>query len=216
MQLCMGYMIALYKGPLIRRCLTRSRDELYENNHHRNAYNNICIDHIDKLLKKYVKTAMTIIVFVSIANIWPLYACKYGQKITLTALKIPFVDEGTDLEYAINLVIQAFYTIFLILGNIALESTEMFFGDSITLSAKLIRMRLNKFAKILWSSSNRCTKHQINSELLILLRQNHRVNGWVIDWRDALYWRYLLAPIMYTYAISLCIYCQHNVSRCVF
>lgn len=169
------------------------------------------MENIDNVSRAYMKTIITIVVSMSIANLGPLFLYyKYGQKITLTALKIPFFDEGSDMEYAINLSIQAFYALFFISANISIEGAAILFGDAVTLSSKLIKLRLETFSVKLESS--RCSKHQIKTELLIALRQIHRVNGWIDEYFDASYWRYFIAPIMYTYAISLCVYCQFVVS----
>lgn len=209
--MCSGYFIVLYNGPKVRRSVSRAKDELYQNNHNRSAYNDICMDNVDKVGKAYLKTIATIIVSMSIANVGPLFLhYKYGQHITLTALQIPFVDENSNAEYAINLQIQAFYALFFFMANISIEGCAILFGDGITLSSKLIQLRLEAFSKKL--ESNRCDKHQISKELITVLRQIHRVNGWIEEFFTASYWRYFIAPIIYTYAISLCVFCQYVVS----
>lgn len=210
-QLCSGYIIALHKGTQIRHCVSRGKDELYQNNHDNNPYNDICKRNVDKLMQKYVRTILTIVLSMSIANVGPMYVYyMYGDKVTLTALKIPLVDEGSDLEFACNCAIQIFYGLFFFSANISIEGVALLYGDAISLPSKLIKLSADNLTKKM--ESNVYTNKHIKSHLLTIFRQIHRVDLWIKIYVEAAYWRYLLSPIVFTYAIGLCVYCQFVVS----
>lgn len=199
------------KGHIIRRCVARARDELYPNNLDRNPYNKICNENINKTWIKYLKAITTIVVSMTFANIVPLYiSYQNGEKITLTALKVPLFDEGSDEEYLNNLTIQAFYALFFIPANISIEGATTLVADSIILSSKLIQLQAECFSRIM--ESNRCNRHQMKRELLTILRQIHCTNSWIEEYFRAVYWRYFLSPIFFSFAISISIYCQYIVS----
>lgn len=147
----------------------------------------------------------------SIANVGPMYVYyMYGDKVTLTALKIPLVDEGSDLEFACNCAIQIFYGLFFFSANISIEGVALLYGDAISLPSKLIKLSADNLTKKM--ESNVYTNKHIKSHLLTIFRQIHRVDLWIKIYVGAAYWRYLLSPIVFTYAIGLCVYCQFVVS----
>lgn len=210
-QLCLGYIIALHKGKQIRHCVSRGKDELYQNNHDNSPYNEICKRNVDKLMQKYLRTILTILLSMSFANVGPMYVYyMHGEKVTLTALKIPLVDEGSDLEFACNCAICIFYGLFFIFANISIEGVALLYGDAISLPSKLIKLNADNLSIKL--KSNVYAEKHIQAHLLNIFRKIHRVDSWIKMYSEAAYWRYFLSPIVFTYAIGLCFYCQFIVS----
>lgn len=166
---------------------------------------------MDKLWRRYWNTVLIIILSMSIANIGPLYVyVRYGQKVTLTSLAIPFIEENSDMEFVMNCTIQGFYGLFFFFANISLEGVALLYGDSIQLPSKLIQMELANMTMGL--ELGRYTKRQMKAEMVTVYRQIEQVNVWIREHSEMAYWRYFISPVVFTYAIGLCVFCQYIVS----
>lgn len=202
-------------GPVLRRAVSRGINELYQNNHNHNKYNDICASNIEKLWKKYLRTIAAIVVSMSIAHSSTVYLyCMYGERATMTELKIPLIDEGSDMEFKLNACIQALYAVYMFLSNIGVEGISILLCDGISLSSKLIKLRLDNLP--VKTKSKQFVKCQLKSEQLIVLQQIDRVNIWIREYFEGAYWRYFLSPIAFSYAIGISIYCQYVVSLFIF
>lgn len=200
-------------GASVRRAVRRGINELYENNNKRSTYNVICIRNIEKLRRKYLKTVMSIILSMTIAHFSSVYLYfKDGRIVTITDLKIPYIDEGSDLEVQLNVFFQICYAWYMFLANIGIEGTSILISDGISLSSELIEMRLNNLTNM--TESKQQMAYQEKTELLIILQQIDRVSMWIEEYYEAAYWRYFLSPIAFSYAIGISIYCQYIVSLC--
>lgn len=185
---------------------------LYQNNHRQSQYNKICHENLDKLWRRYLNTVLIIILSMSIANAGPLYVyVKFGQRVTLTALKIPFIEENSNVEFVINCSIQGFYGLFFFFANISIEGVALLYGDAVQLPSKLIQMELDNLTISLKAA--RYTKRQIKLKIVTVFRQINQVNIWIEEYSDMAYWRYFISPIVFTYAIGLCVFCQYIVSN---
>lgn len=198
-------------GELLRRAVSRGINELYQDNHNRNEYNDVCNRNIEKLWRKYLKTVAIIIISMTIAHSSSVYLYfKYGKRVTITELKFPFIGEGSDMEFKLNICTQALYGIYMFSSNIGAEGISIFLYDGISLSSKLIKLRLKNLSNAI--EKEQMTTNKMKSELLIVLHQINRVNTWITEYYDAAYWRYFLTPTAYSYTIGLSIYCQYVVS----
>lgn len=210
-----AFVLGITNGAAVRRGVSRGINELYQNNHKRNRYNDICIRNIDKLRRKYLKTVMSIIISMTIANFSSVYLyLKYGQRVTITELKIPFIAEGSDLEFQLNVLFQIAYAWHTFVANIGIEGTSVLLSDGISLSSELIELRLNNLTDLIESEQQ--VTHQIKTEFLIILQQIDRVSMWIKEYYEAAYWRYFLSPTAFSYAIGISVYCQYIVSLCQF
>lgn len=114
------------------------------------------------------------------------------------------------MEFKLNACIQALYAVYMFLSNIGVEGISILICDGISLSSKLIKLRLDNLSNQIKPKERK--KYQLKSELLIMLHQIDRVNIWIREYFVAAYWRYFLSPIAFSYAIGISIYCQYVVS----
>lgn len=87
------------------------------------AYNRICSQNLDGTFKRFLITILMIILSMGIGVFGPIYAyITTGARSTLLGVKLPFFDEGSNLEFIFVNGLQFISGTFGIIGNISIES----------------------------------------------------------------------------------------------
>lgn len=118
---------------------------IYHNDHEDRPYNRICSAEMDTTIVNYVKKVLLMILAGYGYAASSLYASYWkGNKTTIIAAKIPFVEEKSSAEYHLNLIlmyIMFFHGSFVYLGG---ETTMTLFENFATVSPKLIHLELTE------------------------------------------------------------------------
>lgn len=72
---------------------------------------------------------------------------RYGEHITITSFRIPYIAPGSDPEYFINLVVQAILGGYGVFGCIALEFGSVILRDTMNVSAALTQLETEKLSE---------------------------------------------------------------------
>lgn len=77
--------------------------------------------------------------------IGPCYAyVVHGTKTTMTNVQIPFIEQYSNAEFIINLMLASLIGIHGFIGYIGLEVTMALFSDVVTIAPKLIKLEFQR------------------------------------------------------------------------
>lgn len=87
------------------------------------AYNRICSRNLDGTFKRFLITISFVILSMGVGVFGPIYAyITTGARTSILGVKLPFFDEGSNLEFMFINVLQFLSGTFGIIGNISIES----------------------------------------------------------------------------------------------
>lgn len=105
----------------------------------------MCSQHLDETMKKFIIKMAVFVASAAVSLSWQTYQnIFYGTKTTLTQLKFPFIDEGSNAEFVANLLLQTGIVIHGFLGYIGLEIGTSIESDFISVARKLLEYKLSK------------------------------------------------------------------------
>lgn len=211
---------------------------IYPDGHEDVEYNRICSNQIDATVKRFiVKMAMLFLSF-GAGVTGPVYALLfYGINTTTIEVKFPYIEEKSDAEFIGNFLLQTMIASHGIIGYIGIEVAMGFFSDIVIILPKIAAHELNKLDI---SIENGHLNHaQVRLTVRNIVKQALDADEYVwsqfFAWihifqvtpsndffslidisyaatlRDLLYYRTLVTPPTFTYAIAMAIFCQYWV-----
>lgn len=133
-------------------------------------YEDICSKHLDKTVRKFFMKMLTILTSFALLLIWPTH--KYvseGIRTTTTEVRIPFIEEDSDYEFMINIILMSVVGFHGMLGYIVVEVAIELFGDINTIAPKLIKYKLKKLDDAV--ESKRYNELQISLTIVDICKQ---------------------------------------------
>lgn len=135
---------------------------VYHNDHEKSPYNHICAEEMDISIKNFVKKVSLMLVGGYGCIFSALYASFWrDSKTTTTAVQFPYVDEISDMQFYLNLMLQSlllYYICFLYFG---IETTMSLFENFATISPKLIHLELNECITLY--EQNKCSMTELRN-----------------------------------------------------
>lgn len=129
-------------------------------------YNRICSQNLDGTFRRFLITIMIVILSMGIGVFGPIYAyITTGARATLLGVKLPFFDEGSDLEFMFVNALQFFSGTFGIIGNISIESCSALLISLNQMSVSICELDLMDFTHRIEKEG-----YQTSLESKILLR----------------------------------------------
>lgn len=174
-------------------------------------YQRICLQSLDRLLATFIRESIIVVISVCFAYFGAFYVnFARGQRDTLFAFKFYGVEDGSDIEYFLNLSFQLFFALYFIVANIVLETGVGYYENNIFISTDIIKMEIQQLSGNL--ESERLDESEMKKRLIHILLKFQYCNQWMQDYDKILYWRYFLSPVVFTYSIALCVFAQFSVS----
>lgn len=185
----------------------------------------ICDKMAISLFTSSVKVNALLALSLFIVSILPLYHTFLGENEMIIPIILPFVDPDTEHGFFINLINQL---IFICLGIDAIPACETFFcvlKNTITTTATVIEISIQDFKQLVAEkkgfSAERC--RQFRNIIMKIMDFNRfdnfpwpfeiTKNNWiqairrfVVNFTDLFYWKCLLQPACYVYAIAIGLY----------
>lgn len=120
---------------------------IYMDNKHPTAYNNVCERYIKILLRNVSVIVALMILSHAMLIFGPLYAY-YFQSIRLTpiATNLPYFEKDSDIEFGINLSIQAVMALLALAGSMSIEVVACLILNVVTIIPDLIQVNLIELA----------------------------------------------------------------------
>lgn len=120
---------------------------IYRDDSQPTAYNRICSDSLERMLKLYVlKMSMIMLSFVA-ALIGPVYAYfDDGSLVTLYQIRIPFLHENPQQELMANFIWQGLISGLGGIGLIVIEGKIALIDATIAVSSKLSKLDLDELS----------------------------------------------------------------------
>lgn len=111
-------------------------------------YNRICSSHIDASVREYYVKMINIFLSYTLSVFGPVHAyLVYGNKTTITELRIPFCAQDSVIEFSMNICLQIIIALHGILCFIGMETFLAIIQDTVTLTPKLIKYDLERATK---------------------------------------------------------------------
>lgn len=130
---------------------------IYMDNRQRTGYNNVCERHIKQLLKNVAVIVALMILSHAMLILGPLYAYfSHNIRITPLATNMPFFEKNSDIEFTINLLIQAIMIFYASAGSVAIEIVTCLILDVVTIIPDFIQISLNRL------TDDVCSKVHVN------------------------------------------------------
>lgn len=142
--------------PLVTSFLSKNRGanhdlvefpghNIYQNHRKNTTYNRISSEQMDIAMKKFTIKILLMAIGGYSCILTTFYASFWiGNKTTTTAVKFPFVEEKTNAEFHLNLMLQfiiLFHTTFICFG---IEVTMNLFENFTAVSPKLIHLKFTE------------------------------------------------------------------------
>lgn len=121
---------------------------IFLNSNELTPYNRICSQNLDGTFRRFLITIGIVILSMGIGVFGPIYAyITTGARATLLGVKLPFFDEGSDLEFMFVNGLQFFTGTFGIIGNISIESCSALFISLNQMSVSICELDLLDFTQ---------------------------------------------------------------------
>lgn len=133
----------------VKRLSLAASTHIYNDTHDAKDFNHICSLNIQGSLKKIGFTLTLLFTAYVVMFLGPFYGLvRYGQRITTTSLKIPFVKPFSGLEFLVNLIVQFLMFLLGCPGNNGVEGLFALLMDATTASSKYyIQWQCKKFSE---------------------------------------------------------------------
>lgn len=129
------YAIENFCGDYFYKCDTESAN-----------YNTLRTEHIDKLLKHMLFVLPLMIISHVIVIMAPIHALLFQHiRTTPVGLHLPILEKDSDLEFTLNMILQAIMTFYALIGSVAIEIASCIINNTIKLVPHLIRFSLRNF-----------------------------------------------------------------------
>lgn len=206
---------------------------IYSNHHNSIFYKILCVKHIHKLCKNMCTVLTLMLMAHAIITVGPIYSF-FFQHILITpmATNLPFFEKDSELEFVVNILIQAIMSIYLIAGTIVIEIGTCFINNVITATPDVIRFHLMEFEHE-FKNYGMCIKSiarlrnvfiqvqdfdrlVINLSIVVVgvdtlcisLCFSLHMSRYIKDVIDVYYARLFVGPFVYSFSISLSIIAQ--------
>lgn len=136
---------------------------IYRNDRESTAYNRICSKEADAIIRNYLAGLVFLSMGGASAEILPAYVfIDQGIKTTTTEVKFPFIDEKSDTEFILNLILQLTILIHGFFVYVGIEIMMMLIENVAIVIPKLtdheFRQSIEKYEQ------NEISKHQLRLE----------------------------------------------------
>lgn len=230
----MGYVsVTKDFSALFRSLVSFGGRYIHPNVDEDNEYTEVCSKHIDGTVKSFFIKMGLMLLSLQGSMIGPGYAYfMYGTKTTMTNVRMPYIDPNSNMEFVANLMLASIIGVHGFIGYIGLEVAMAIFSDAVTIVPKLIILEFERMdTKIEKNGFFSLEFHYIfrniikqaldsdeydNSGLSVtsiqLFKFCFRIYfSYITGIGDLLFYRTLVTPALFTYAIGLTIFCQYNV-----
>lgn len=110
------------------------------------VYNALRAKHIDKLLKHMLIILPLMMISHVIVIGAPIHALLFQHiRTTPVGLHLPILEKDSDLEFTLNMILQAIMTFYALVGSVAIEIASCMINNTIKLVPHLIRFNLHQF-----------------------------------------------------------------------
>lgn len=196
-------------------------------------YTEICSKHIDATVRSFCIKMGLMLLSLQGSMVGPIYAyIMHGTKTTMTNVLIPYVEHESNEEFAYNVALASIIGVHGFIGYIGLEVAMTLFSDVVTIVPKLIELNFQRLDKQIEKQkpSDWHLRHTINNTIKQAL-DSDEYDFWLMEQAtkylvifvilffhsyvtcigNFLYYRTLVTPPLFTYAIGLTIFCQYTV-----
>lgn len=108
----------------------------------------ICMESINEAYEHGIIKVIVIILSALCAVSGPYYTLiRYGDHITITSFRFPYVEPGSNTEYFMNLFVQAAFGVYGLVGGITLELGSVIVRDTWNVSVAFTRLETEKLSE---------------------------------------------------------------------
>nr|AOT85629.1 odorant receptor 112 [Mayetiola destructor] len=208
-------MSGLYLSSMVAyaNALTK-RHRIYKIGHFGQTYlyneefDEICSKSVNKTVKRFMIIMGIILASVILGSINPVYIWyRDGIFYSLAGVRFPFVEQNSNLNIMLNIILQLLLGYNAINGLTLLQTYQGTLMNAIELSADISIKEMINLSDYL--EGGNADDAVIKKHITKIFRQIQRIDGYIKNASDCHYWYFFLSSPFITYSIGLSIYAQY-------
>lgn len=188
-------------------------DKIYEIEHPEQSvkYVAMCEKSVIRLWLTTFKTFLCISLGMLCYVAMPIYSLLFkNMRPLFLPVLIPFVNVNTTTGYFINMTYQILFSLLGLTGIYAIESITCILKNNVWVASESIKYSIEELTASMGNGS--AFTYESKMRLRNILMKIRDFDEFIIKFCDLFYWKFLLQPILATYAVSVSLFIYFHVS----